>query len=292
MLPEYFNKRFGLATGIAVSGCGFGFVVFQYVIKFLDDEYGWRGTLLICGAIELNLIVCAALYAPVQVQKNNMMTEHKPTQDTVDDQEEVLMTMTPMEKEKAIEISNSASLNKGYKSSTPLKYKIFKEFAECMQLVKNPIYIVFSLGQMFNVAADSIIFTHAGAHAISLGYTKGDAAFLFTILGVVNTLTRMLTGVAAQRVHSLWLCAFSALLLAGITFLLPFLTSLPLLIMYAALFGGLVAPYQTVPVVVTAEVVDPDMLSRAIGFQILTLAPSSLLGPLLAGLATFLLFLI
>ena len=48
-LPLYFKDDMGLATGLAVSGSGFGQVLLAIVVKACMIEYGWRGASLITG---------------------------------------------------------------------------------------------------------------------------------------------------------------------------------------------------------------------------------------------------
>lgn len=54
----------GLATGIAVTGSGLGSIVFPHLIDFLLNEYLWRGTFLIFGAICLHASLSGYLYRP------------------------------------------------------------------------------------------------------------------------------------------------------------------------------------------------------------------------------------
>ena len=54
----------GLGTGIAVTGAGLGSVVFPHLIDFLLNEYLWRGTFLIFGAICLHVSLSGYLYRP------------------------------------------------------------------------------------------------------------------------------------------------------------------------------------------------------------------------------------
>ena len=54
----------GLGTGIAMTGSGLGSVVFPHLIDFLLNEYLWRGTFLIVGAICLHVSLSGYLYRP------------------------------------------------------------------------------------------------------------------------------------------------------------------------------------------------------------------------------------
>ncbi|VDP22181.1 unnamed protein product, partial [Soboliphyme baturini] len=57
----YFEKKRGLATGLAVCGSGLGTFTFAPLIDFLLEKYLWQGTLIILAGILLHLMVCGAL---------------------------------------------------------------------------------------------------------------------------------------------------------------------------------------------------------------------------------------
>lgn len=69
MINTYFNRRRGLANGIALSGAGVGVFLMSPLIQFCLVEYGWRGTMLVSGGIVLNFCVCGALLRPLNSEK-------------------------------------------------------------------------------------------------------------------------------------------------------------------------------------------------------------------------------
>ena len=54
VVTRWFEKRRTFATGIASSGAGFGSFIFPPLVEFLLFYYGFRGTMLILGAIGLH----------------------------------------------------------------------------------------------------------------------------------------------------------------------------------------------------------------------------------------------
>ena len=65
IVQQYFKKRMGIAMGIALAGGGIGMFVMALLMQQLLSSYGWRGSLLILGAINANLCVAGALMRPV-----------------------------------------------------------------------------------------------------------------------------------------------------------------------------------------------------------------------------------
>ena len=73
----YFKKYLSVGLGICMAGVGLGCFIFPTLVTFLEQQYGWRGTLLIVGGITLNLTVVGALYRPLpQTARDKDQTEH------------------------------------------------------------------------------------------------------------------------------------------------------------------------------------------------------------------------
>ena len=75
----YYERHQSLATGIATSGSGLGGAIMPIVIGTLIEDYGWKGSLIIVGGIELHLIVCAALLRPPPTGKAAEKTKDRKT---------------------------------------------------------------------------------------------------------------------------------------------------------------------------------------------------------------------
>lgn len=65
----YFNKRRGLAVGLATSGVGLGGFFFPPLVELMFDHYGFAGTFIILSAVIANFLVCGALYRPLELQR-------------------------------------------------------------------------------------------------------------------------------------------------------------------------------------------------------------------------------
>ncbi len=64
-VSRWFSTKRSLATGLAVSGAGFGVFGFSPLIRFLIDKWGRQEALLIEGALAFNGILFALLLRPV-----------------------------------------------------------------------------------------------------------------------------------------------------------------------------------------------------------------------------------
>lgn len=63
---SYFSSKRGRAVGLALAGTGVGQMIMPYIVRILLDEYGFKGTTLVMGALALNGVVGALLFQPVK----------------------------------------------------------------------------------------------------------------------------------------------------------------------------------------------------------------------------------
>jgi len=62
----YFEDKRAFATGLAVCGSGLGAFIFNPLSKYLIDEFGWRGAILIEAGLILNCVLCGAMFRPLE----------------------------------------------------------------------------------------------------------------------------------------------------------------------------------------------------------------------------------
>nr|XP_012148014.1 PREDICTED: monocarboxylate transporter 13-like isoform X1 [Megachile rotundata]XP_012148015.1 PREDICTED: monocarboxylate transporter 13-like isoform X1 [Megachile rotundata]XP_012148016.1 PREDICTED: monocarboxylate transporter 13-like isoform X1 [Megachile rotundata]XP_012148017.1 PREDICTED: monocarboxylate transporter 13-like isoform X1 [Megachile rotundata] len=66
IVTSYFEKLRGFANGLCISGSAIGTIVLPPFLQYLLDCFGYRGAVLIMGALTLNTLVCGLLYHPVE----------------------------------------------------------------------------------------------------------------------------------------------------------------------------------------------------------------------------------
>ena len=69
ILAKYFKKKYALANGIAIVGVSIGQIIFTPLFRFLIDTYGWKGTMFIVGAIQMNGVAACALFRPLKTNQ-------------------------------------------------------------------------------------------------------------------------------------------------------------------------------------------------------------------------------
>ncbi|CAH1259290.1 SLC16A12 [Branchiostoma lanceolatum] len=173
MVGKYFHKRHATANGIAISGTGVSMFILSPLFQFLIDEFGWKGALLIFAAIALNGCVCGALLRPI-----NLTDDGKDKEDENEDAE-------------------NEDSSKTCKAIVPFCQKVLKMFD--MTLLKSPSFLVYSLSLFGLTLGNSMIFVHLVAHAQGLGVEKTQAAFLPSILGIIEAVARPVNGWLSDR---------------------------------------------------------------------------------------------
>lgn len=65
-MTAYFTTKRSRAIGLALAGTGLGQMLMPHVVRVLLEAYGFRGAVLLLGALSLHGVVGAALFQPVE----------------------------------------------------------------------------------------------------------------------------------------------------------------------------------------------------------------------------------
>ena len=290
-LAKYFDKKKKLATGIAVSGTGFGTFLFPTIVQALEGVYSWRGAMLLLAGINLHTSICGVLFRPVDRKYPN------PNQANGKSHSEQNCHSQPGRMQlKSTDVLNqydhtngrpTTNVEKTYvgptrgpsccpRSASPRKYLAIFESVD---------FICYSIFTSVFMMAATVIYTHLGAYAVSLGYSERVAALLYLATGVSATISRFLSGALPQMwtLDPLLFTLISTVTLAVISALFPLVKALPLLISYAVFSGMLMAPYNTLCLPVVSSMVDAELLPTAFGIICVFSGPGCVLGGPVAG---------
>ncbi|XP_046547158.1 monocarboxylate transporter 12-like [Haliotis rubra] len=154
-----------------------------------------------------------------------------------------------------------------------------------VSLLKNPTFLLICFGNVLAMLGFYVPFVYLVDRAISLDIDEGKAAFLLSIIGITNTIGRVLAGFLAdlRKVDSLLINNVAMLLLGIATMLAPFCTTYPLLCTFAAVFGLCVAAYISLTSIIICDLLGLENLTNAFGLLTLARGISSTAGPPLAG---------
>ena len=142
------------------------------------------------------------------------------------------------------DLTKSCSCIPNYLRCSPEMKDAFRQMMD-FSLLKNPLFLMFAISNLFTSIGFCVPYTFLPDRAILLGIHENKAAFLIAVIGIANTVGRVVFGWLSDRpfVNRLWLYN-TALTLCGIcTALSAFCTTYELLAAYAASFGVFIGEY-------------------------------------------------
>ncbi|KAL2078343.1 hypothetical protein ACEWY4_026028 [Coilia grayii] len=288
MVGVYFSERKALAYGIAMSGSGIGTFILAPVVQLLIDYYSWRGALLILGGFASNLCVCGAVLRPI-IRKEDV-DEARPLPV---DSECGYNIKAPLEKQphdkaesKRCSSSSSSSSSSSCSTSSSSSLRCFQSLHEYRFLLM-PDFMVLAGSFLFLANGCSLPFVYLVPYALDVGVSHRQAAFLMSILGVIDIVGNITFGWLTDR---RWLkqhrnlCYIFALGMEGLCCLfLPLLRTFVLLVPFSVLYGYFDGAYVALIPVVTSDVVGTPYLSSALGVVYFLHAIPYLLSPPIGG---------
>ncbi|XP_053307115.1 monocarboxylate transporter 12 [Spea bombifrons] len=271
MVGKYFDKRKALAYGIAMSGSGIGTFILAPVVQLLIEQFSWRGALLILGGFVANLCVCGALMRPINIKEEDF-AHCQLNQEKIPDEP----------KKNIIQTSTCTSLSQDC---------THKSLCYCSQqdysFILKPNFIILASSFLFLAYGCSPPFVYLVPYALSVGVSHQEAAFLMSILGVVDIVGNITFGWLTDRrvlKRHRYVCYLIAVGLDGLSCLfLPLLKCFQLLVPFSVTFGYFDGAYVALIPVVTGDVVGTSHLSSALGLVFFLHAVPYLVSPPIAG---------
>ncbi|OUC46346.1 transporter, major facilitator family protein [Trichinella nativa] len=157
-------------------------------------------------------------------------------------------------------------------------------------LLKHPSMLILSIANIVGMLGFYVPFVFLASYSDSLGNTKEQSSLLLSVIGITNTIGRVIFGWVSDQ-H--WVTALTinniALLLCGLlTCLCVVFTTYELLILYSTLFGFFIAPYVSLSAVILVEELGLENLTNSFGLLTLARGISAMVGSPLGGELLFL----
>lgn len=171
ILAHWFEKKRGLASGIAVSGMGLGTFILVPLSQRLISLWGWRITFIITGALVLIILM------PL----NGLFLRHKP--------EEVGQQVDGAEPR---ENPGRAS------SSSPNQPAAGTEWTIRSALLSRMFWSLMAF-PFFSIIGIYVILVHNVRFLVDQGVDKMTAALVFALVGVISSVFRVFWGWLSDR---------------------------------------------------------------------------------------------
>lgn len=278
MVGCYFRRRKALAYGIAMSGSGIGTFVLAPVVQLLIELYSWRGAVLVLSAFVANLCVCGALLRPITLrevedEEAQSAGEEKPGGLSVDGED----TVKPPKSEVIQCPSGDFSLPSALLSGEPTPKPRGRRpcFRTCFLTSEEygfllmPEFLGLAASFLLLASGCSLPFIYLVPYGLDVGLGHQRAAFLMSILGVVDIVGNITFGWLTDRrclkPRRLGCYIFSVAMEGLCCLFVPLLRSFPLLVPFAVLYGYFDGAYVALIPVVTSDLVGTQYLSSALG---------------------------
>ncbi|KFD71499.1 hypothetical protein M514_06367 [Trichuris suis] len=153
------------------------------------------------------------------------------------------------------------------------------------RLLSHPSMLILCVANIVGMLGFYVPFVYLTAYAESLGSTKEQSSLLLSVIGITNTIGRVLFGwISDQRwVTALTINNVSLLFCGALTSLCMVFGTYTLLMTYSVLFGLFIAPYISLTAVILVEEVGLEQLTNAFGLLVLARGVSAMVGSPIGG---------
>ncbi|XP_041080700.1 monocarboxylate transporter 2-like isoform X2 [Polyodon spathula] len=281
IIGRYFLKRRPIANGLAMAGSPVFLCALAPLNQFLFDTFGWRGSFFILGAMLLNCCVAGALFRPIGAPPNQIQKET--------DKELNMPCKEDITKAGTTEKVNSQVVSlltgKEQQEKQDCCQKISK-FID-LSLFKHRGFLIYLVGNIIMFFGFFAPIVFLAPYAKHLGIDEYSAAFLLSILAIVDMIARPGTGLIANtkwiRPRIQYFFSFSVAFNGVCHLLCPLATGYSGLVVYAVIFGlafGMVCAllFETL-----MDLVGAQRFSSAVGLVTIIECCPVLLGPPLGG---------
>lgn len=169
ILAHWFDKKRGLASGVAVSGMGLGTFVWVYLAQYLISHWGWRAA----------FVVLAFLYLIVLVPLNLWFLRHKP-------------------EDLDLRVDGNPDLSE--KNSSPPTPRQFATDWTIGHVLKSNRFWALMTFPFLSVIGVYVVMVHSVKFFLDLGIDKMKAALILALTGVVSAVFRIFWGWLSDRI--------------------------------------------------------------------------------------------
>lgn len=168
-----------------MSGSGIGTFILAPVVQLLIEHYSWRGALLILGGFVSNLCVCGALLRPIVLKEEEACP-------------------LPVDSECGYSIKPPAvnGVHTGKAAGDKLEVNAKQRCLQSMQeynFLLMPDFLVLAGSFLLLASGCSLPFVYLVPYALDVGVGHQHAAFLMSILGVIDIVGNITFGWLTDR---------------------------------------------------------------------------------------------
>ncbi|CAI5767561.1 monocarboxylate transporter 2-like isoform X1 [Podarcis lilfordi] len=274
IIGKYFLKRRPIANGLAMAGSPVMLCTLAPLNQLLFDNFGWRGSFFILGAILLNCCVAGALFRPIGAPAG-------PSERQTNKQAKETLAKEQLDMGIA-EMADPGDEEKEDKDCC----ENFNKFLD-LSLFKHRGFLIYLVGNVLMFLGFFAPIVFLAPYAKHLGIDEYSAAFLLSILAIVDMIARPATGLIANskwvRPKIQYFFSFSIAFNGTCHLLCPLATGYTGLVVYSVFYGlafGMVCAmlFETL-----MDLVGASRFTSAVGLVTIVECCTILLGPPIGG---------
>ncbi len=203
-VSRWFDKKRGLALGIASSGAGLGTFVLAPFAAYLIAEFDWRTACLIIGLIAWSIVLPLSM----------------------------LLRRDPYEIRAVPDGAKTVS-----KSNESEEVKILPFGLSLLQALKTRSFWFFMFIWFLLASNLLLVLTHIVPHATDIGFSTVEAAMVLSVIGGANAVGRVLMGFASDKIGRKSAAVICILFMVGAMLWLLWARELWMFYLFALVFG-------------------------------------------------------
>lgn len=174
--------------------------------------------------------------------------------------------------------------NKEVLISIEREVNVFQKYVD-ISILKDPVFILFTISNFLTSIGFYVPYVYVLPQAEERGINKKDASYLLAVIGIANTVGRIILGYISDKpwINRLLIYNLSLTICGIATVFSAFCSSFVSFTLYTSIFGFTSGAYVGLTSVILVDLLGLNRLTNAFGQLLLFQGFASLLGPPIAG---------
>ncbi|WP_336343390.1 MFS transporter [Halalkalicoccus ordinarius] len=247
-VPRWFDRRQGLAGGLASAGLGAGMLVVAPAADALIVRFGWRSALLVMAA-GVVVLLCAMIGA----------IRDEPEPEEVPERE----------------------FDGGFHANE--RTALGEQFADVVAIARSPAFLALFCGWLLIYTTLYVVLAHLVVHVLDLGLSRTVGATAIALVGGTSVVGRVTVGHAADRLGRVRTFAACSAVMGAATLVLPALDAAIPLFAFAVVYGFAYGGNGALLAPLTADLFGRENINAVFGLLSTSLGIAGLASPYVAG---------
>ncbi len=203
-VSRWFDKKRGLALGIAASGIGLGQVIMAPFATYLISEFDWRIAYIVIGLIAWVIMIPLSRLLKKDPHEIGALPDgiNSPSKNIKDERESIQPIVFPL-----------------------------------LQVLKTRSFWLFIIIRLFWASNSFLVLTHLVPYVTDIGFSAGKAATVLSLMGGMSIVGRVIMGRVSDNIGRKTIAIICSLFLAGAMVWLIWSQDLWMLYLFASVYG-------------------------------------------------------